>query len=130
MQFDYMYIAEAQGSIEIEDLGNFAISVTNDLFQEYLMVAVTTYGITEIIEYGPIKIDFDELCPFTNYSYRRIDYSEYNLKKLINKLLNDEKKNITQVTLIDFDEAKNKIRNFIEVVENNYNLLKDVNSNG
>lgn len=128
MQFKYMYIAEAQGFIDIEDLGNFALSVTNDLFQEYVMVAVTIYGITEIIEYGPIKIDSDESSNSIFYSYRKFDYSEYNIKKIIDKLLNDERKRITQVTLIDFEEARNKIKDPMMLLEKSYNILKDVYS--
>lgn len=128
MQFKYMYIAEAQGFIDIEDLGNFVLSVTNDLFQEYVMVAVTIYGITEIIEYGPIKIDSDESSNSIFYSYRKFDYSEYNIKKIIDKLLNDERKRITQVTLIDFEEARNKIKDPMMLLEKSYNILKDVYS--
>ena len=128
MQFKYMYIAEAQGSIDIEDLGNFALSVTNDLFQEYVMIAVTVYGITEIIEYGPIKIDSDEPSNSIFYSYRKFDYSEYNIKKMVDKLLNDERKRITQVTLIDFEEARNRIKDPMMLLEKSYNILKDVYS--
>ena len=49
MQFEYMYTMSAQDSVEIEDVGNFCISVVNDVYQEWIMICCTTYGISKLI---------------------------------------------------------------------------------
>ena len=36
--FDYYYQEQPTGQIEIDNIGNFAISCTNDLFNEYFFI--------------------------------------------------------------------------------------------
>lgn len=116
MQFDYLYTMQAQGTIEIEDIGNFALSITNDLYNEYIIIVKTTYGVSEIIQFGPHKIDFEQLEDRVNYNYIRTDYNESRLSKIIDNYINDPKKMVTQVSLITFEEARKRIINLVDVI--------------
>lgn len=114
MQFNYMYVQESMGSVEIDDIGNFCISVTNDFYKEWLMIVTTMYGITEVIQYGPLNIDFDELDSKVTYTYQRFDYSESKICKMVDYYINDNSKMTTQVTVIDFEDARNKIKSMVD----------------
>ena len=116
MQFEYLYTMQATGNIDIENIGDFAISVTNDMCKEWLMIVRTEYGICQIIQYGPLLIDFDELPENVNYNYQRMEYNEGKLVRMIDKFINDPSKLATQVTEINIDDATNKIVNMIDVV--------------
>ena len=116
MQFDYLYEVQATGSIEIEDVGNFAISITSDIYEEYFMVVVTQYGMSHIIQYGPINIEIDELPDKVCYSYQRIEYNQSRLSKIIDKYINDSYKHVTQVTLIDIEDVKSNIKDLLRYV--------------
>ena len=72
----------------------------------------TIDGISEIIDYGYINTDVTELPDEVNYSYRRIEFSQVKLIKIITKFIND--KNVSQVFEITFNEAKSVIRNLID----------------
>lgn len=116
MQFEYLYTMQATGNIDIENIGDFAISVTNDMCKEWLMIVRTEYGICQIIQYGPLLIDFDELPENVNYNYQRMEYNEGKLVRMIDKFINDPSKLATQVTEISIDDATNRIVNMIDVV--------------
>lgn len=114
MEFKYMFVQEATGYVDIDDIGHFAISVTNDMYKEWIMIVNTVYGITEIVQYGPHSIDFDELEDKVNYSYQRFEYSESRISKIIDYYINDSSKHATQVSVISFKEAKERIKNIVE----------------
>ena len=114
MQFNYLYVQEATGSIDIDDIGNFAISVTNDMYKEWIMLVNTVYGITEVVQYGPHSIDFDELEDKVTCNYQRFDYNEQRICKLVDTYINDTQKLITQVSVISFTEAKERIKNIVD----------------
>lgn len=113
MQFDYMYTMTAEDSIEIEDIGNFCLSVTNDLYLEWIMMCTTTYGITTYLQAGPFRIDFDELDDRVVYVFQRMEYNQGKLCKLIDSFINDDKKRVTQVSLISEDKAKSSIKDLV-----------------
>lgn len=116
MQFEYLYVTQAVGTIEIEDIGNFAILITNDTYLEWLMCVKTKYGVTEIITYGPLQVDMDELPCKVNYCYQRLNYNECKLKNIINKYINDSFKQVTQVSIIDIQNVKSKIKDLVGYV--------------
>ena len=114
MKFDYLYIAQSEGSIDIEDVGNVCISATNTLFQEYFLVIQTMYGRTKIIQYGPVFVDIDDVPSFVSYTYTEIDYSQGKISNIIEKFLNNPKYNISQVTLIELEDARERITDLME----------------
>lgn len=111
MKFDYMYTQQAEDFIELDDIGNFALSVTNDLYEEYILIITTEMGICQMIQFGPYKVDFDELPDRCSCVYQRFEYSQGKLAGIIDKYINDPHKAVTQVVEITINEARNRIKN-------------------
>lgn len=114
MQFEYLYKIEAMGTIEIEDIANCCVIATNDLYQEYILIIQTILGDTRVIKYGPKNTEFNEPCPFINYTYNNFQYSQHKIIKIIDDFINDGKKGISQVQIVDIEEAKNHIKNLVD----------------
>lgn len=114
MQFEYLQMITAQEHIDIDDIGNFCIQAFTPYGDTKILVVRTIDGISEIIDYGYINTDVAELPDEVNYSYRRIEFSQVKLIKIITKFIND--KNVSQVFEITFDEAKSVIRNLIDCI--------------
>ena len=111
MQFDYLYEVQATGSVEIEDIGNVVLSAVNVLLgQEYFLIIQTEYGKTKIIEYGPIFVDMESEPNFVSCYYSCIDFSHSKLSTTIDKFLNNPKRLISQVQIIELDEARERIK--------------------
>lgn len=113
MKFEYCYTTQATADIEIEDIGTFALCATT-MFEEYYLIVQTTYGITKVIQYGPKQIDLNELPPRVFYSYNKFDYSQQKICKIIDDFINNEKRDIIQVNLLDIEECKSKIKNLVD----------------
>ena len=112
MQFKYLYEVQATGFIDIENIGEICLSAINTIFhQEYILIIHTELGKSKILQYGPIFIDED--IPLSNVSayYSEIDYSSSKLEKIIDKFINNPKYLVSQVTEIDLETAKSKIKN-------------------
>lgn len=92
-------------SIELEDIGNCALRCTNPAFEDYYIITQTSMGKTYILKFGPLVADLTELNEDFNLSYKKIDYKETIITKEINLLLNDTKKKINQVMIIELSEA-------------------------
>ena len=116
--FDYLYVLQATGSFEIEDIGKFSISCTNDAYYEYIMIVETVYGISHIIQAGPIPIDRDEDLLFRSMSYSAMPFDGDKISKMVEKLINDTKKMITQVTRLDKDDALERVPDLKELFVN------------
>lgn len=114
--FNYLYIQSSQDTIEIEDIGNIIIEANNDLGQSWLLWISTLLGFSYIIEYGPYS-QVGKFSEYVNSNFQRIEYSEYKLEKKIDKFLNEPKRFITQVSFIDEHEARQKIKNMVEVFD-------------
>ena len=59
MRFEYLVKIKKESSIDIENIGNCAIDVYNDLGFEWVLLVHTKEGTTEIIEFGPIIPDIE-----------------------------------------------------------------------
>ena len=114
--FDYYYQEQPTGQIEIDNIGNFAISCTNDLFNEYFFIAVTDMGQTRILTYGPQRVDVDDAFMSRSWNYLSMQYDVRKIEKMIDKFINDPKKGITQVTIINIDDALASVKNFKELM--------------
>ncbi len=113
MQFEYLYQIQATGTLDIEDIGNVCLSLTNDLYREYIIIIKTEYGWSKVIQYGPIQIDIDKPCPSVKYTYQEMEFNENKLSKIIEKALNGYTL-CTQATIIEIDEALEKIKDLRE----------------
>lgn len=116
--FEYLYTLTATGFFEIEDIGNFAISCTNNIYNEYLLVVQTTYGRTQVLQYGPRKIDMDEPNLSMLCTYSEFDFSESKIESLVDKFVNDPKKIISQVTIISQEEAIARMKDLTRYLVN------------
>lgn len=112
MIISYCYKIEKTEDIEILDIENFALLCIGSTMKEYILMSTTKSGITSLIQYGPISFIQDDFC-FSEYKltclYQRFEYNEKKLYKIISQYINDPVKMINTVSLIDFEEAKNKI---------------------
>ena len=116
MTFEYLVKIKKESSINIEDIGNCALDVFNDLAFEWLLLIRTKEGTTEIVEFGPIIADLDYPPAKMSYTYDRMDFNESKLRNRISKFLTDGYRNITQAFEIDQKEAKEKMKNLVDYV--------------
>lgn len=114
MHFDYLVKLKKEESIDIENIGNCAIEVWNNLGFEWLLIIKTNEGLTEVVEYGPLLPDIKYPPANVSYTYSRFDFSESKISKRIDKFLNDGYRNITQAFEISRDEAASRMRNLVE----------------
>lgn len=114
MQFEYLQQITAQESIDIDDIGNTTIQCWSNYGETKVLIIKTMDGITEIIEFGPVNTDINELPDRVIYNYQRFEFNQGKIIKIINKFINDEI--VSQVQEIDFDTAKNVVKNLIDYV--------------
>lgn len=114
MQFDYLYMMQATGSLNIEDIGNVVLHAFNDFYQQHFLIIQTQLGRTKIVQYGPIYVEIEEPPCQINCTYTEFEYSESKICKAIDKFLNNAKAMITQVNIIEKDEAVDKIKDLVE----------------
>ena len=116
MNFEYLVKIKKESSIDIEDIGNCALDVYNDLGFEWILLIHTKEGITEIVEFGPTLVDIERPPASVKYSYDRIDFSEPKIINRISKFLNDGYRNVTQAFEISQKEAKDKMKSLVDYV--------------
>lgn len=117
MNFRYMKTETFLDSIEIEDIGNCYLDVLNDEGREWLLCMNTELGWTSLTLFGPIVADLDKPAQSFYLSHSEFEYSDKKVYKTISDFINDSKKAITQVFLIDkdmFDKKKNIIKNNLQ----------------
>lgn len=114
MQFEYLQQITAQESIDIDDIGNTAIQCWSNYGETKVLIIKTMDGITEIIEFGPVNTDINELPDKVIYNYQRFEFNQGKIIKIINKFINDEI--VSQVREVTFIEAKNVIKNLVDYI--------------
>lgn len=114
MQFEYLQTITAQENIDIDNIGECAIQCFTPYGETKVLIIRTIDGISEIIEYGYINIDVEELPDEVNYSYKRIEFSQSKIIKIIDRFIND--KQVSQVQEISFQEAKAVIKNLVDCI--------------
>ena len=116
MNFEYLIKVQKESSIDIEDIGNCALDVFNDLGFEWILLIRTIEGSTEIVEFGPILPDLDYLPAKVSYTYSRIDFAQSKVSNAISRFLNDGYRAITQAFEISQKEAKEKMKNLVDYI--------------
>ena len=117
MKFEYLVKIKKESSIEIENIGNCALDVFNDLGFEWLLLIRTIDGMTQIVEFGPIVADIEYLPANVSYTYNRFEYNDSKIYKRIEKFLTDGYRNITQAFEIEQKEAKQKMKNLVDYID-------------
>lgn len=112
MTFEYMARIVVDATIDVDDIGNFAIRANNDECEEYYIAVKTVLGWTEIVVFGPIVPDIEQLPKSSSCTYNRFEFNEFKITKAVDKFLNNQYAKITQAQCISVEEAKKNIRNF------------------
>ena len=107
--YEYLYEVKATGFLEIENIGECCLVANNDFLQEQILIITTEMGKTKIIQYGPIFVDNVQTPNNISYTFSEIDFSDYKIDKTIEKFINDPKFRTTQVRVVEFEEAMDKI---------------------
>ena len=79
MEFKYMFVQEATGYVDIDDIGNFAISVTNDMYKECVSngtALLSNYNGIFWQDYVTNHAKYDALFRRMFYSFRYFMQSE------------------------------------------------------
>lgn len=108
--YDYYVVPQASASLELSDPGNCAILANTDIAQFYCMIIKTDLGWTEVIKFGPVFLDMDELPKSVTYTYDRFEFSQHRIDKAIDNFLNPRGALITQAMEVSKEEAKSIIR--------------------
>jgi hypothetical protein len=61
MVFDYLEVRSTMAQIDVEDVGNCALLNRSVLGEEKYLVIKTDIGLTQVVQFGPIIPDYDEL---------------------------------------------------------------------
>ena len=108
--FDYLYLLQAQNSLEVEDIGNTCIHILNDAGYEWYMIISTELGETQIKTFGPFHVDMPNYFNRGfNYNYTCIEYKESRISNMIDNFINDGKKLISQAIVCEKEEAYEKL---------------------
>lgn len=106
MFFEYLKTTQFQDSIDIESIGNVCLQSINDMADCWVLLIHTIMGESEVIQAGPINLDFDSVSPNVFISRTKFDYNEKKLHKIIYDFMNNPKHIITCVEIIDDDIGK------------------------
>lgn len=79
------------------------------------MIIKTTQGISEVITYGPVNCDVEELPDYVGYTFERFQFNQNKISKMIMKFINIS--GISQVFEKTIDEVKPYIKNLIDCVQ-------------
>lgn len=118
MLFEYNSQQVFMNQIEVKDIGNVGLRCSNDDGIEYYYVAKTSLGKTYILKYGPTVPDVEQLVPKFTLEYDAIDYKEPKIIKDIEKFIQDFRKKITQVEVLDLEEATDCLPRVVEIFRN------------
>lgn len=114
MKASINYLPESSflASVEVDDVGEVALILYNDVGQEWYLLHTTHLGWTKTYTFGPLLPDDDTLrLKSFSFQYSEIEYSESKLVKNLERFIQDPKKMITQVFEIDKETVLDRYRN-------------------
>lgn len=115
MKFEYLQDIKFLDSIDIDNIGSVTLEALNDLGGQWYLSIQTKLGRTKIVTVGPLVADSNDI-PFSfNLDYQYIEFDGNKIVKIIQKFLNDQKKNITQVFFSDIDVMCNRLKNLNQI---------------
>ena len=99
-------------SVEVEDIGNVALVMYDDMGHEWYLLTITSLGWTKVYMFGPLMIDVDSLVVKSfSFTYSDIEYRETKLISMMEKFIQDPRKCVTQVLEINRDDVFERYRN-------------------
>lgn len=121
MLFEYFTTRVINADIEVENIGDCAIRACNDGGECYYLLIETQLGICRIFTYGPAMPDFDLLPKSVNCSFKRINFNEGKLAKIIKEFLNSPYSNITSAEEIEKEELLEECKDIISYMKQSLN---------
>lgn len=122
--FDYLYEAKSYDSLDIEDIGNVCLQANDSFGKTWYLKIRTELGFCFVYEYGPVDLDTQRvLWNNFNFHYKKIEYKETLVTSLIDKFINDPKRQIIQANVVDpenFDSILTSL-DFLELELDKYN---------
>ena len=111
--FEYALISSPLDEIEIEDIGNCYIKAINNIQDEWYLSTKTELGDTYIKIFGPFNETINRFMKGFKFEFYKIDYKESRIISIIDKFINDPKKQITYVEEITLLEIEDKLDSLI-----------------
>lgn len=108
---EYLREVSYMDAVEIEDIGNIALVLYNDAGQEWYLLTTTSLGWTKLYMFGPLLPDVNSLVLKSfSFTYSEIEYREYKIISMLEKFIQDPKKEISQVIEITKEEVLNRYK--------------------
>lgn len=108
--FEYLYTVKAEDSIDVEDIGNCCLKVYNDSGYSWFLCVETGLGECCIKTFGPVREDIEDYFKNGfNFNLSFCEYKESRLSNIIDNFINDPKKFISQVFVIEKEEFKKEL---------------------
>ena len=117
MEYEYYITHQANGLLDVDDIGNCAIDLFNDDGMECILVVDCYLGNARIFTYGPFNPDFERLPNTVNCTLKQMPFSAAQIGKEIKSFLNQYPFNATQAIVIEKEEALDKCRNLIDYMQ-------------
>lgn len=113
MVFEYLKTEQFMDSIDIDDTGNCYLQAYNDEGFEWLLSIETDLGFSKIKEVGPFILDSNVLHSNFYYYQNYFEFKEKKINKVINDFINNPRKQITQIFIIDKETFNDKLSHVI-----------------
>lgn len=120
MEFEFVQTVRCENSIDIEDVGNTIIETCTMNGYASILAIKTNLGVTQIIEYGPVRLDINILPDSLDYSYQKFQFNQKKIAAIIRKFLNSP--GVESASEIDIARAKSLIKDIFAAVfeQNNF----------
>lgn len=107
--YDYHMTKVFTDSVVVDDAGNCSLECTNEEGEFYYIKMQACEGFVYCMKFGPVCPDLDFLDGDYSFEYRKFKYSIKGVDKEIKGFINDPKKQITSVVVVDEDTVLNAI---------------------
>lgn len=111
--FSYLYTMQATGFIDVDNIGEVALSIRNDFAQERIIIVTTDLGETTILRFGD-RYDSGDVNDSSFLLMDRMQFNSVKIERIVDKFINDSKFCTTQVIEITKEEALDRIIDFRE----------------
>lgn len=118
MDFDYNACVTTLNTIDIVDIGNCAIEVTNPDNMFFYLLIRTTMGKSSITTFGPVVPDLKLLPNNFELTHKRIDFDIKKVSKEIRTFLMNSKRKITEAKEVTVSDIIESCPNFKEYLTN------------
>ena len=113
MLFNYIKTLNYMDSIDIDDIGNCCIQAFNDYGLEWILKIETKLGWSTTKIFDPFEADKNKMSDNFMYVKSSTEFNHKRIYKKIDDFINDPKKEITQLLLIEDDNYLEKLNNIV-----------------